>query len=63
MKRTFFIFVLVFIAVATVGYLLWLAIDACIGIYKDRQLGKELDELEAMAREKKQASSKIDGLS
>ncbi len=53
MKRTFFFFIICFIAVATVCYILWLCGDSIYSLYKDRRLARELDELEEWARDKR----------
>jgi len=52
-KRAFLYFLVGFAAIAVVAYFVYLLIDAFRGMYKDWQLGKEMDELEAWSRQKK----------
>jgi hypothetical protein len=56
-KRAFIYFLVGFLAIATVAYFAYLLIDALRAMYKDWQLGKELDELEALSRQKKAAEA------
>ncbi len=56
MKRAFFFFVIVFLVIATAAYILYLIGDALHSMYRDWQLGKELDELEAELRERRNGS-------
>jgi len=56
-KRTSLYFLIGFAAVAVVAYFVYLLIDAIRGMYKDWQLGKEMDELEAWSRQKKASES------
>ena len=56
MKRAFILFLVGFLAIATVGYLVYLLVDALHAMYKDWRLGKEMDELQAWSRQKKQTS-------
>ena len=56
-KRTFILFLVGFVAVATVAYLAYLLFDALRGMYRDWRLTKEMDELEAWSREKKFAEA------
>jgi hypothetical protein len=54
MKRAFFFLVIVGITIAVVCYILWLVLDALYSMYQDWRLGKELDELESLQKEKRQ---------
>jgi hypothetical protein len=56
-KRAFVLFMAVFFVVSAVGYLIWMFFDAARTVYKNRQLAKELDELEAWSREKKKVEN------
>ena len=57
MKRSFILFLVGFVVIATAAYMLYLLFDSFHAMYKDWRLGKEMDELEAWSRQQKQSGA------
>ncbi len=52
MRRAFFLFLIAFVAVASVVYLGWLIGQSLYAMWQDRRLYRELDELELWAKKR-----------
>jgi NADH:ubiquinone oxidoreductase subunit 4 (subunit M) len=56
-KRAFFLFLIVFVVVASAAYLVWLVGQAVYDLWNDRKLYKEMAELEAWAKNRRQTAA------
>ncbi|GIW95879.1 MAG: hypothetical protein KatS3mg110_3920 [Pirellulaceae bacterium] len=60
MRQAFFLFLIAFVAVATIGWLAWLVGQALYTMWQDRRLYRELDALENWSKQRKTRDTSAD---